>query len=94
MNEEEIKGTIAKLVERIEFLEQKVANAVRSSAGEAGMGLQTLLAELKRHGIHSSLYIAPPEPGEEFVYGAEGQAGAWTETEGEGKSYPGDSAAA
>lgn len=77
--EEEIK----KLWDRIVTIEQRLDRAPKHVQAAVAGDLQTLVGELKTHGIHSSLYVAPPE----YVYGAEGQDGAWTEN-GDGTQYP------
>jgi hypothetical protein len=73
--EEEIK----KLWERLTAAEDRIAHfEARQQAGNsADAKIQTLAAELKHHGIHSTLYV---EPAPSLEYGAEAQGNVgWTE---------------
>lgn len=80
-NTEEIKKLWSRVVALEERLahHEKLAEIKPTGGGVSDDKIQTLTAELKHHGIHSSLYVEPA-PAEEFDYGAEAQGTtAWTE---------------
>lgn len=75
----DVESEISKLWDRVVAAEEKLTSAPKSAApatSAASGDLQTLVSELKVHGIHSSLYVEPAPAPEAQGSGSERYGGS------------------